>query len=57
MRLNFYTSKKGKMLSFAIFAVISRCYIVRISEQLQDEIETIKQEEGELMHELRLNKE
>ena len=57
MRLNFYTSKKGKMLSFAIFAVISRCYIVRISEQLQDEIEAIKQEEGELMHELRLNKE
>lgn len=44
------------LLVFAYIGILG-LHIARISEQLQDENETIKQEEEELMHVLRLNKE
>ena len=44
------------LLVFAYIGIFG-LHIARISEQLQDENETIKQEEEELMHVLRLNKE
>lgn len=44
------------VLVFAYIGILG-LHIARISEQLQDENETIKQEEEELMHVLRLNKE
>lgn len=44
------------LLVFAYIGILG-LHIARISEQLQDENETIRQEEEELMHVLRLNKE